>query len=151
VIMLRSSIVIPVYNRAGLTKQCLDTLVQTPGLNQDFQIIVVDDGSRDFTPYLLASYGDKIRVLTHATNSSFAVGCNDGATAAETEFVVFLNNDTVPQAGWLNALVQCADENLRAGVVASKLVFPNGTIQHAGMVICQDNQPRHHYLGLPQD
>lgn len=149
--MLRSSIIIPVYNRAGLTRQCLDKLLQTPGLNRDYEVIVVDDGSRDYTPHLLASYGDKIRVITHATNSSFAVGCNDGAAAAGGEFVVFLNNDTLPQAGWLSALVQCADEHPRAAVVASKLVFPNGTIQHAGMVICQDKQPRHHYLGLPED
>jgi len=149
--MLRSSIIIPVYNRAGLTKQCLDKLLQTPGLNRDYEVIVVDDASRDYTPRLLASYGDKIRVITHATNSSFAVGCNDGATAANGEFLIFLNNDTLPQAGWLRELVRCADENPRAAVIASKLVFPNGTIQHAGMVICQDKQPRHHYLGLPQD
>ncbi|MCC7165190.1 MAG: glycosyltransferase family 2 protein [Anaerolineae bacterium] len=149
--MLRSSIVIPVYNRAGLTKQCLDKLVAAPGLNRDYEVIVVDDGSRDYTPHLLASYGDKIRVITHTTNSSFAVGCNDGATAAEGEFVIFLNNDTLPQAGWLDALVECADENPRAAIVGSKLIFPNGTIQHAGMVICQDKQPRHHYLGMPQD
>lgn len=149
--MLRSSIIIPVYNRAGLTRQCLDKLLQAPGLNRDYEVIVVDDGSRDYTPHLLASYGDKIRVITHATNSSFAVGCNDGAAAAGGEFVIFLNNDTLPQAGWLGALVQCADQHPRAAVVAGKLVFPNGTIQHAGMVICQDKQPRHHYLGLPED
>jgi GT2 family glycosyltransferase len=149
--MLRSSIIIPVYNRAGLTKQCLDALVKQSGLNRDYEIIVVDDGSRDFTPRLLASYGDKIHVITHATNSSFSVGCNDGASLAQGEFVVFLNNDTLPQDGWLDALVRCMDENPRAGIVASKLVFPNGTIQHAGMVICQDWHPRHHYLGFPMD
>jgi GT2 family glycosyltransferase len=65
--------------------------------------------------------------------------------------LVFLNNDTLPQEGWLDALVQCADAHPRAAVAASKLVFPNGTIQHAGMVICQDLHPRHHYLGLPGD
>jgi hypothetical protein len=64
---------------------------------------------------------------------------------------VFLNNDTVPRRGWLEALVEHAERHPVAGVVGSKLVYPNDTVQHAGVVICQDGNPRHLYAGFPAE
>lgn len=147
----RCSIIIPVYNHASLTRQCLNTILRNPPLGGSFEIIVVDDASTDLTPELLRSHGDQIRVVTHTENSAFATGCNDGAAVASGDYLVFLNNDTIPQSGWLDALVRYAFDHPKAAVVGSKLLFPNGTIEHAGMVICQDLQPRHHYLGFPSD
>jgi GT2 family glycosyltransferase len=82
-------------------------------------------------------------------NSGFGIACNDGAAVARGEFFVFLNNDTIPKPQWLDALVRYADEHPKASVVGSKLLFPNDTIQHAGVVICQDGYPRHIYTGFP--
>jgi GT2 family glycosyltransferase len=116
-----------------------------------FELIVVDDASRDQTPAMLRAYGDAIRVITHAENAGFAQTCNDGAATARGEYLVFLNNDTVPAAGWLDALVATADAEPRVGVVGSKLLFPDDTVQHAGVVVCQDGNPRHIYAGFPAD
>ena len=60
------SIVIPVSNYASMTRQCLNTLLARPAAAVDTEIVIVDDGSTDATPRLLASYGDRIRVVTHA-------------------------------------------------------------------------------------
>lgn len=147
--MLRCSIVIPVFNQAPLTRQCLDALPDTSG--SDYEVIVVDDASRDDTQSLLRSYQDRIRVITHAQNSGFATSCNDGAAAATGEFLVFLNNDTIPAKGWLDALVAYADAHPRAALVGAKLLFPNDTIQHAGMVFRPNLHPYHIYLGFPAD
>jgi GT2 family glycosyltransferase len=147
----RCSIVIPVHNRAALTRQCLNTLLATPPATVDWEIIVVDDASTDNTQALLARYDDRIRVVTHTTNTGFSGACNDGAALATGEYLVFLNNDTVPQPGWLDALVRYAETHPRAAVVGSKLLFPDGTIQHAGVVVCQDRNPRHVYAGFPGD
>jgi GT2 family glycosyltransferase len=141
------SIVIPVFNRASVTRQCLNALLAE--LPDSVEVIVVDDGSRDTTPELLESHGDRVRVVTHERNLGFASACNDGAAASSGGFVVFLNNDTLPVAGWLDELVAYAERHERAAVVGSKLVFPNDTIQHAGVVICQDRIPRHVYAGFP--
>jgi GT2 family glycosyltransferase len=149
--MFKCSVIIPVYNRAAITRQCLDRLFGRPPLACDWEVIVVDDGSRDTTPDLLAGYGDRVRVLTHAQNRGFAVACNDGAATATGSHLVFLNNDTLPLAGWLDVLVHYAAAHPRAGVIGSKLLFPNGTVQHAGVVIAQDRAPRHIYLGFPAD
>lgn len=147
--MAKCSIIIPVYNHASLTRQCLNSILGNPPLGGDFEIIVIDDASLDITPTLLASYGDKIRVLTHKENAGFATACNDGAALSSGEFITFLNNDTIPEDGWLDALISYAFDHPKAAVVGSKLLFPNDTIQHAGMVICQDLYPRHIYNGFP--
>jgi GT2 family glycosyltransferase len=130
-----------------LTKQCLETVLG----HECCETIVVDDGSTDSTPRILASFGRRIKTVTHATNSGFARSCNDGAAAAHGEYLVFLNNDTIPTPGWLRALVRHADCHPEAAVVGAKLLYPNNTIQHAGVVICQDRYPRHIYTGFPAD
>jgi GT2 family glycosyltransferase len=146
------SIIIPVYKKASLTRQCLDALLAFHPEGTEVEIVVVDDASGDNTQEILASYGDRIRVVTHARNTGFATSCNDGARVARGEYLVFLNNDTIPQAGWLDALARYAESHPKAGIVGSKLLFPNNTIQHAGVVICSaDCCPRHIYPGFPAD
>jgi GT2 family glycosyltransferase len=149
--MSKCSIIIPVHNHASLTRQCLNTLLADPQLGGNIEIIVVDDASSDTTEPLLTNYRDKIRILTHTENLGFATACNDGAAISSGEHLVFLNNDTIPESGWLEALVDYADGRPKVGVVGSKLLFPNSTIQHSGMVICQDLYPRHLYNGFPAD
>ncbi len=148
--MPRCSVIIPVHNWASLTRQCLDTLLQSPAGAGDFEIVVVDDASSDSTPAMLASYGDRVRTVRHAANAGFGASCNDGAAAASaTDYLVFLNNDTIPQSGWLGALITDVEMHPETAVVGSQLLFPNHTIQHAGVVICQDCYPRHIYTGFP--
>jgi GT2 family glycosyltransferase len=149
--MPKCSIIVPVYNHASLTRQCLNTILKDPPLRGDIEIIVVDDASADITPSLLKSYGDQVRVLNHERNTGFANTCNDGAALSSGEFLVFLNNDTIPEGGWLDALFEYLKGRPAVGVVGSKLLYPYGAIQHAGMVICQDLYPRHLYNGFPSD
>ena len=149
--MTTCSIVIPVRNRAALTKQCLEVLLDSPPQDIASEIVVVDDGSTDSTAQMLAERFDQVRVVQHERNLGFAASCNDGAAAATGEWLVFLNNDTLPQPGWLEALLRHASSDERIGLVGSKLLFPNGTIQHAGVVFARDLSPRHIYTGFPAE
>lgn len=142
------SIVMPAYNRAGLTRRCLDTLLADPPA-VSHEILVVDDASTDGTPRLLAGYGAPVRPVYRDVNDGFAAACNDGVARASGRWLLFLNNDTLPTAGWLDALVDYAEANPAATVVGAKLLFPNDTVQHAGVAICQDGYPRHLYAGFP--
>jgi GT2 family glycosyltransferase len=143
------SIIIPVHNRAALTSQCLDVLLGCPSEMASLEIVVVDDASSDSTAQVLAAYADRVRVVHHEHNTGFAMACNDGAAAASGDWIVFLNNDTIPQPGWLDALLCYASEHDRVGLVGSKLLFPNDTIQHAGVVFGRDRSPHHIYAGFP--
>ena len=146
---LECSIIIPVFNRMELTRQCLTHLARvTRGVR--YEVIVVDNGSRDGTDALLASLGGSVRVIRNRENEGFAKACNQGARAATGRHLVFLNNDTIPLAGWLEAMVDEVRTHPRVGVVGSKLLYPNGTIQHAGVVFGRARAKAYHlYADLP--
>src|SRR5262245_195851 len=121
----RVSIIIPVFNQAALTQRCL----QAVGTG-DFEVVIVDDASSDATASVLEAVASRARIVRHSENQGFGASCNDGAAVANGDYLVFLNNDTIPQPGWLEALVAYADGHPRAAIVGSKLLYPDSTIQH---------------------
>jgi GT2 family glycosyltransferase len=127
------SIVIPVFNREDLTQQCLSTLLPTLAGAGTGEVIVVDNGSEPATAAVLAAH-TWVRVIRNDKNLGFAAACNQGTRAAQGRYVVHLNNDTVGRDGWLAALLRVFAEEENVGVVGARLVFPDGTLQHAGVV-----------------
>ena len=73
-----------------------------------------------------------------ARNGGFIAACNDGAARARGEFLVFLNNDTVPQPGWLDAMLDTFSSHPGAGLVGARLLYPDGQLQEAGGVVFSD-------------
>ncbi|MCW5795870.1 MAG: glycosyltransferase [Nitrospira sp.] len=145
------SIIIPVWNNLALTTQCLTALAEvTHGVS--YEVIVVDNHSTDDTPAFLAGLGGDVKIITNNDNLGFAKACNQGAQAAKGEYLVFLNNDTIPQAGWLSALVEEVKAHSDVAVVGSKLLYEDGTIQHAGVAFSREFlMPYHMYPGVPAD
>jgi GT2 family glycosyltransferase len=143
------SLVVPVHDRAALTRRCLDAVLDE--LPAGCEVVVVDDASTDSTPELLAGYGKAIRVVEMPRNAGYAEACNEGARAARGELLVFLNNDTEPRAGWLDALLRHAEAHPGAAAIGAKLLYPTGAVQHAGVVIGQDGYPHNLYAGFPAD
>jgi GT2 family glycosyltransferase len=129
----RVSIVIPLFNKVDYTAACLDALARnTPdGL---YEVVLVDNGSTDDTPVLLDALEGDVQIIRNERNLGFAVASNQGAAAAEGQDIVFLNNDTVAHPGWLEPLLAVLDADDRVGAVGSRLLYPDGTIQHGGVV-----------------
>src|SRR5947209_429690 len=86
------SVVIPTYNRAAYLRQTLASVLTQEC--QDFEIIVVDDGSTDATPVVLESFGGKLRVF-HQKNQGPGAARNLGASNAGGEYIAFLDSDDV--------------------------------------------------------
>jgi GT2 family glycosyltransferase/glycosyltransferase involved in cell wall biosynthesis len=132
----RASIVIPVYNQFAHTLACLRALeAHPPGAS--FEVVVVDDGSSDETEVSLPQVAG-LRYHRRAVNGGFIAACNDGASLARGDYLVFLNNDTIPQPGWLDALLHTFDEHSGCGLVGSQLVYPDGRLQEAGGIVFAD-------------
>lgn len=121
--VVATSIIIPAYMQPEMTELALQSIAQTTGwLQGDVEVVVVNNGGCDDLR------GDV--TVTNFRNRGFAIGCNQGAGAASGNTLVFLNNDTVCHPGWLEPLIA----GLEHGVVSgSKLVYPDGRIQHAGV------------------
>lgn len=96
------SVVIPAYNAAWCVRRAIDSVLAQD--LRDFELIVVDDGSTDETPVVLASYGDRIRVLRKA-NGGLSSARNKGIREARGEFVAFLDADDWWLPGKLNKQV----------------------------------------------
>ncbi len=77
-------------------------------------------------------------LLRNGENLGFLRTCNRAALLSKADYLVFLNNDTLVRPGWLDALVRTAEGDPRVGVVGSKLVYPDGTLQEAGGLIWRD-------------
>jgi len=151
-----ASLVIPVYGQLEHTLRCLRALAAWPP-QVPFEVVVVDDGSPDDSGAVLPAI-DGLRYHRRAENGGFIAACNDGAALARGEYLVFLNNDTVPQPGWLEALLKTFGEHPGAGLVGAQLLYPDGRLQEAGGVVFDDgsgwnygryespSDPRHAYL-----
>ncbi len=137
----RVSIIIPVFNNVALTQQCLGALYANTDDTVPFEVIIVDNGSTDETPQYLQNeqkQKSNLKVISNAENIGFARACNQGAQTATGDYVLFLNNDTEVQPGWLTAMLDVFRLHPDTAVVGNKLLFPDGTIQHAGVVIVRD-------------
>ncbi|MHB1414820.1 MAG: glycosyltransferase family 2 protein [Chloroflexota bacterium] len=145
------SIIIPVFNGRFYTQLCLDTLRRTAAGEPPSEVIVVDNGSTDGTASLLTEFGDVVtHIIRNEANLGFAAANNQAARMASGQFLVLLNNDVLVEPGWLRNLVAAAQAP-DVGVVGARLLYPDDTIQHAGMVFPLSLNPHHIYRGYPGD
>lgn len=92
--MIKTSIIIPVWNQLEMTKKCIDSI---NACTKDFEIIVVDNGSNP-------AYSGPEKIIRNETNLGFPVAVNQGIKCAEGENIVILNNDTLVSPDWLERM-----------------------------------------------
>ncbi|MFP4325576.1 MAG: glycosyltransferase [Desulfonatronovibrio sp.] len=147
-----ASIIIPVFNNLDFTAKCLEKIIEH-GSRHSFEIIVVDNGSQDGTKAFLRELSGKkvIRSVINQRNLGFARACNQGAKKARGKYLVFLNNDTEVTRGWLDALIDCARQDSKRAAIGAKLLYPDNTVQHAGVVFTAEKTIYHIYNGFHKD
>ena len=132
-----ASIVVPVYNNFLDTLLCLASLLEVESTSS-FEIIVADDWSSDSTADIIPSIGGVVRHLRQPANLGFLGNCNAAVETATGNLIVLLNNDTLILPGWLDALLAPFDRDEPVGLVGSKLINWDGTLQEAGGIFWKD-------------
>ena len=154
------SIVIPVFNKEELTRNCLASLDLNTSRELRWEVIIVDNASSDGTPLFLTEAVARypwLRVIRNDVNIGFSRACNQGVRASNAPAILLLNNDTEAQPGWLEPMIRTLYSETRVAAVGSKLLFPDGTIQHAGVFIFNSENPpdpllpQHIYFRKPAD
>ncbi|TXN42026.1 glycosyltransferase family 2 protein [Methylobacterium sp. WL30] len=146
----RVSVIIPTRDRAELLRVTLDGLFGRTAYPA-IEVIVVDNDSREpETHALFTRYRDdpRLRVLPVPGAFNFSDLSNRGAAAATGSVLLFLNNDVeVIEPGWLRELVSIALAP-DIGAVGAKLLYPDGTLQHGGVILGIGGVAGHSHLGL---
>lgn len=146
-----ASIIVAVFNNIEYTKRCLEAIIEnTP--EELYEVVIVDNASTDGTKDFLNLLVGDVKVIANETNLGFTEACNQGAQAAIGKYLVFLNNDTQPQSGWLENMIALAERDPTVGAVGAKLVYPDGTLQEAGGIIFSDGNGWNYGRGMrPSD
>lgn len=152
------SIVIPVFNKWELTRDCLKSIAANTERGAA-EVIVVDNASSDVTPRAARFLGESLfgadfKYIRNEQNRNFAGASNQGAEQARGEYAVFLNNDTVVQPGWLPPLLQDFSDYGEIAATGPVLLYPGQTpfgltVQHLGVTVTPFMSFNHLYRHLP--
>jgi GT2 family glycosyltransferase len=134
---LAASVIVVNYQGRDCLAACLDGIAALEGMA--FETIVVDNASPDGS-WELAEGRAGVRLIRNAENAGFGRACNQAAAVAAGRHLAFLNFDSVPEPGWLSALVETADADPALGAVQGVVLTPDGRVNTAGN--------RQHYLGF---
>lgn len=138
------SIIIVSYNGRDKLRACLASVQATVG--GACETIVVDNVSSDGSVAMVKTEYPEVRLIRARTNNGFGAGNNLGVQTARGEYVVFLNPDTIVEAGWLDALLAPLETNPRIGMVTAKIVLADqperlntcgNTIHLTGLTLCR--------------
>lgn len=133
---LQVSIVIPVLNQFEYTYHCVSSILKNSG-DVAYEILVADDCSTDLTVEIESIFPG-IKRISNETNLGYLRNCNHAAKFAGGKYILFLNNDTQVQPNWLAPLLTLIESADDIGMVGSKLIYPDGTMQEAGGIIWRD-------------
>jgi GT2 family glycosyltransferase len=130
---MKLSIIIPHHNGEELLFNCLESILNQISI-QDFEIIVVDNGSIDDSADKAKEKFPSINLLKSETNLGYSGGCNFGAKNAKGEYTIFLNNDTLHTKNWIEELIGFLDKNPQAGAAQPKILNATNkdTFDYAG-------------------
>lgn len=144
---MRASIIIPVWNGASDLPDCLNALYAHSG-NELEEVICVDNASEDGSATLISKHYPDVRLVQQPVNLGFAGGVNAGIERAQGDVFVLLNQDTVVNPGWLEALIGVFEDRPEFGIAGCTIVNPDGTVHHAGAKITRPDAYGEHLLDI---
>ena len=148
------TILIPFKDQITTTRRCLGAVLANTEWD-NWRVVLIDNGS--VTPEAELFRGEVAgipQVALHNVNEPFNYSRinNSGARAFPSEYYVFLNNDVfLSQRNWLRVMIDEALADPKVAIVGAKLLYPNATVQHAGVILGVGGVADHAFRGMPPD
>ena len=124
------SIIIVNYHSRPKLETCLNSIFEVDNYIFKYEVIIVENNSGDDLS-VLTQKSDKIKLINSPKNLGMGGGNNLGIKAAQGEYILVLNPDTVIKEGALNTLFAYLQANPQVGIVGPKLLNPNGSLQYS--------------------
>lgn len=131
------TVIIPAFGQFATTYGCIASLLANLE-RAGFEVVLVDDASMDETVFASFVFQGGIRILRQPRNLGFVGAVNAAAAVARGRLLLLLNNDTLVQPGWLDALVDTLDANAGIGIAGSRLLGPGHIVQDCGGIVWSD-------------
>lgn len=146
----RVTILIPFRDQAALTGLCVERLLAVTRYG-NYQVVLIDNWSTEAATQAWLATLDaepRIRVLRVEERFNFSRLNNLAARQLDTDLLLFMNNDIfVDQPEWLRLMVDEMLADAAVGIVGAKLVYPDGTVQHGGVVLGVGGVADHAFKG----
>ncbi len=128
------------YNGKRYLDDCLSSLAAQDYPRDQYEMIVVDNGSSDGSVEAIRARFPTVRLIPLSRNRGFAAANNEGFRQAKGDYLALLNNDTLVDRHWLSALVDAIGVQPTIGATTSKILFKDdpGRINNVGLVLCRD-------------
>ncbi len=140
------SVIVLSLNGEKVIEACLRSLQET--VYPDWEILVINNGSTDRTPDIVATQFPKVRLINLPQNRGFAGGNNVGIKESTGQIVILLNDDTTVESNWIAEIVKEMVKSEKVGIAGCKIYYPDGkTLQHAGGFINNHGLSNHYGKG----
>lgn len=149
------SIIIPTKDQVKLLKNAIDSILNNTSY-KDYEILVLNNNSKtkayyDFAAAYSEKYPDTIRFIDAHIPFNFAKLMNIGKDNATGEYLLLLNNDIeVIHNDWLEIMLSHA-QHKHTGAVGAKLLYPDDTVQHAGVIVGLGGIAGHAFVSAHRD
>jgi GT2 family glycosyltransferase len=144
-------VIIPFKDQAQMTQRCVDSLLSTTAYG-NYEVVLVDNWSTSAEVEALRRStlaADRVRVLRVEEPFNYSRLNNLAVRDTDAEFVVLMNNDVLhTDPHWLRAMINEALADAQVAIVGCKLLYPNGTVQHAGVILGMWGVAGHMNAGL---
>lgn len=124
------SIIIINYKSGNLTKHCVKSILNS-GISLNFEIVIVDNASKDDSIELLKSEFPDIRIIENKINKGFAFGVNTGLKNTDSRYVFILNPDITVIDDTIIKLYNFMEKHPECGIASPQLLNPNGSVQNS--------------------
>ena len=121
--MKKATVIIPNYNGIKFIEECLEAICNQDDDTPEYGVLVVDNGSKDQSPELIAARFPQAGLISLPENTGFCHAVNVGIRAADTPYVILLNNDTKADSGFVKALCHAIEARPSAFSVSAKMLM----------------------------